>query len=45
LGLGIDRIVMILTGAQHIREVILFPQMRPEAGEGLTSAAEREETS
>ncbi len=45
LGLGIDRIVMILTGAQHIREVILFPQMRPETGEGPTSTAAQEETS
>jgi lysyl-tRNA synthetase class 2 len=30
LGLGIDRIAMILTGQEQIREVILFPQMRPE---------------
>jgi lysyl-tRNA synthetase class 2 len=30
LGLGIDRITMVLTGAEQIREVILFPQMRPE---------------
>jgi lysyl-tRNA synthetase class 2 len=30
IGLGVERLVMLLAGATTIRDVILFPQMRPE---------------
>jgi lysyl-tRNA synthetase class 2 len=31
LGVGVDRLVMIVTDAPNMREVILFPQLRPES--------------
>jgi lysyl-tRNA synthetase class 2 len=34
MGMGVDRLIMLITGQASIRDVILFPAMRPEEGTG-----------
>lgn len=39
-GMGIDRMVQLLTGMTHIREVVAFPMVRPLQSEHLKSHSE-----
>ena len=40
IGIGIDRLVMLMTGKTYIQEILFFPQMRPEKKAPKSSVAE-----
>ncbi|MBI4878595.1 MAG: lysine--tRNA ligase [Planctomycetes bacterium] len=41
VGMGMDRLVMMLSGSSNIRDVVLFPLLRPRAGEGEAAREEQ----
>ena len=44
MGIGMDRLVMLMTGQTAIQEVLFFPQMRPEVHQEQQAGEEKEET-
>jgi lysyl-tRNA synthetase class 2 len=42
MGIGMDRLAMLLTGQTTIQEVLLFPQMRPEKAKKSADNQENE---
>ena len=43
MGIGMDRLTMLMTGQEAIQEVLLFPQMRPEKKQAKEAANEEKE--
>ena len=44
MGIGMDRLVMLMTGQTTIQEVLLFPQMRPEKKASAKDEADTQDT-
>lgn len=41
MGIGIDRLTMLMTGSESIQEVLFFPQMKPESKSGDANMSKR----